>query len=643
MHKLREALGERPDEPRHLITVYKRGYRLAGEVRRHARSVPAGGLSAAAPGLSASTVPRPGGDASPAATRRWLARSSLLAAGALAVVVGAVLAALVVTRREEESPFRPGAMQARRLTSTGRRELEAHFAPDGDRFVYVAADPRDGQLDLFTGRVSGGERVRLTATPADEHAPQWCPSGGRIAFVRTASAGGDGQVWIIGDDGGDERLAAASGRSPAWSPDGTALAFLRTTDRGTTELWRSTLDGAETSLIGDLPVGAASLRWSPDGRMLAATTGDRLWLAPVSGGAARPLGEPAERIRSLDWDPDGTAVLCDANWGGRANLWRVPVAGGPPQPITAGSGGSYEPSVSRDRRRVLYTQERQDARLVWCDARGHGLRELGVAGSFDCFDVDAMGQVALLRLWDAGPNQEALQVVRPASGALSTIAAASSRGYGCPALARDAATIAYAAGPERDELWLLGTGSRERRRVGIAAALSQIGVPAWSPDGRRLAVTGMLAGAGDALAVLEVNGGSVRVLATGPRRSPAWSPDGRLLACTLATVEGGLALEVVDVDSGEVRRVGPFGSFRNPPSWGDGGELVALVDERSRPTLVTVDLEGRELQRLELPLLLDAGFWGVFDARPGGGGWFFAQTSYSSDLYLLEAVDPQHQ
>ena len=100
-------------------------------------------------------------------------------------------------------------------------------------------------------------------------------SGTQIAFAH------GGSLWIVGRDGGEARRlivgdpGAASG--PVFSPDGTLLA-LHATDRlirlvdprGGEELAR--LTSPDTSIL-------KTLRFSPDGRWLAAAAGSnvRLW------------------------------------------------------------------------------------------------------------------------------------------------------------------------------------------------------------------------------------------------------------------------------------------------------------------------------------------------------------------------------
>jgi hypothetical protein len=108
------------------------------------------------------------------------------------------------------------------------------------------------------------------------------------------------------------------------------------------------------------------------------------------------------------------------------------------------------------------------------------------------------------------------------------------------------------------------------------------GPPAWSPDGRWIAIRNQ---DGSALELVPPAGGAPRVLARGPASpSPAraaWSPDGRRLAYSdrdgvrVVSRSGGDARLLVSGASGEV-------------AWSPSGAAIAFVD-RDGPALVTPD------------------------------------------------------
>lgn len=92
--------------------------------------------------------------------------------------------------------------------------------------------------------------------------------------------------------------------------------------------------------------------------------------------------------------------------------------------------------------------------------------------------------------------------------------------------------------------------------------------PAWSPDGKKLALV-----RADRLAILTLSTGrDVPVRLKGPTsfvRSPAWSPDGRRLAITT----GGNRVAVVSVRGGDPKILG----LGRTPAWSRDGRWIAVA------------------------------------------------------------------
>lgn len=85
---------------------------------------------------------------------------------------------------------------------------------------------------------------------------------------------------------------------------------------------------------------------------------------------------------------------------------------------------------------------------------------------------------------------------------------------------KNGAKIVFVRG---DKLSLMNTdGSGQRQVLRHEGAAYD---PAWSPDGRRIAVV-----LGDAIWVIDANGAGRVLLAGAPAHAPAWSPDGRQIA-----------------------------------------------------------------------------------------------------------------
>jgi TolB protein len=102
--------------------------------------------------------------------------------------------------------------------------------------------------------------------------------------------------------------------------------------------------------------------------------------------------------------------------------------------------------------------------------------------------------------------------------------------------------------------------------------------PAWSPDGKRLAlVQGDRRGNSD-IVVLDVESGRVRRLTDSNciNTEPCWNPAGTQLAFT-SDREGTPQVYLMEDDGSNVRRLTQEGTYNASPSWSPGGSMVAYV------------------------------------------------------------------
>jgi Tol biopolymer transport system component len=142
----------------------------------------------------------------------------------------------------------------------------------------------------------------------------------------------------------------------------------------------------------------------------------------------------------------------------------------------------------------------------------------------------------------------------------------------------------------RDAIYLYDV---ERRRVlrRISLTLDGAANPTFSPDGRRIAFTGLLGGISD-LYVVDVEGRELHRL-TDDRYAdlhPAWSPDGRFIA--IATdrgagtdfdelVFGNLRIALYDLSRDEIEILPGQERGRNVnPAWSPDGQALAFVSDR---------------------------------------------------------------
>jgi TolB protein len=173
-----------------------------------------------------------------------------------------------------------------------------------------------------------------------------------------------------------------------------------------------------------------------------------------------------------------------------------------------------------------------------------------------------------------------------------------------PAWSPDGKTIAFVRElrgvGESTEIFLVNADGTGKRRLTHNRA-RDLG-PAWSPDGKLIAFwrTPPLpekAPAGvsviDSVYTMSPDGRNVRRLTRGRSfTEPAWSPDGRLLAVVSPN-----GLHVLDSDGGVVRRL-TRGENDNSPSWSPNGRLIVFA---RYPGIYVVNSDGTGQRRIVPP------------------------------------------
>ncbi|HWH95730.1 MAG TPA: hypothetical protein VNT03_17860 [Baekduia sp.] len=151
-------------------------------------------------------------------------------------------------------------------------------------------------------------------------------------------------VWIAADDGsGAHELAAGS--QPRIAPDGRTVAYLRIASSargGGLELMTVAADGSSRPrVLLRHWNGVLTFAWSPDSTTIATDAGPevgtkRLVLVDVATGKARTIARGY--FAGASFAPDGATLVYSRHardtWPPRADLWRVPVAGGQPTALT---------------------------------------------------------------------------------------------------------------------------------------------------------------------------------------------------------------------------------------------------------------------------------------------------------------------
>jgi serine/threonine protein kinase/Tol biopolymer transport system component len=241
--------------------------------------------------------------------------------------------AAIESTRTADLWLAPGgdAARARQIT-TGARAYAGFSWLTSRAIVYA-----DGNGDLFSVQEDGSNRTLLTPGEHNSYMPATCGDGRFIVFQ--AYRNEKLNVWRMDADGSnpaqltDEALAV----NPECSPDGKWVLYSR---GNAWTVWQVPIQGGPPTQVVPNPAGATP-QVSPDGKLLAyrampatMTSPMVLTVVPFGGGSPvyrfdLPMG--AAEIR---WAPDGEALDYILTRGGTSNIWRQALAGGPPKQIT---------------------------------------------------------------------------------------------------------------------------------------------------------------------------------------------------------------------------------------------------------------------------------------------------------------------
>jgi TolB protein len=130
----------------------------------------------------------------------------------------------------------------------------------------------------------------------------------------------------------------------------------------------------------------------------------------------------------------------------------------------------------------------------------------------------------------------------------------------------------------------------------------------WSPDGKRLAFTSHRTGDSD-IWVVDVTGKNLRNLTKYPEAlddQPSWSPDGRQIAFGSSRASGSQDeieltgdIYVMDVDGKNVHRLTRARGGSYAPAWSPDGRLIAFNSQRDgNSELYVMQADGSDQRRL---------------------------------------------
>jgi len=209
-----------------------------------------------------------------------------------------------------------------RLSTHPSDERHPSISPDGTRLLFLSR--RDGNREVYTMDINGGNPRRLTHTEDDEAAPSWSADGERIYFGYNLES--RRAIHVMQADGSDARRISRANFDviyPQESPDGRRLVVTaRPSGQGQSyQIFTMNPDGSEMTQLTDEPAPHYNASWSPDGTRIVFVRQQRgdittaqIYTIAADGSDLRQLTHSSNGCFQPRWSPDGTRILFRHGW-----------------------------------------------------------------------------------------------------------------------------------------------------------------------------------------------------------------------------------------------------------------------------------------------------------------------------------------
>ena len=322
--KLRQILGDDPDNPRYIETIRKTGYRLVATVewdfdeRRRSRKVVATGII-----------------------------------GAIAVLGLGVFYATSTDIAEIDVSVTP--LNSSPITSLPGREQDPNVSRDGAHVVYSAAT--DGGDQIFLHGIGRGTQDRQLTRRGNNRAAVFFPDASSIAFLRRE--GDDCSVMQITLIDGAERVLGDCGGNgfsdTAMSPDGQSLAFnVRSDESGSQAISIFDIETGKHLVVTGPPAGIwgdYDPQFTADGKSIVFARSisegmQDLYVVDIESGRERRITDEGRNVMGISLL--GDRILYGTNRSGRYSIWSTDMRGENRYQFPITRTGLMNPSVTTD-------------------------------------------------------------------------------------------------------------------------------------------------------------------------------------------------------------------------------------------------------------------------------------------------------
>jgi DNA-binding winged helix-turn-helix (wHTH) protein/Tol biopolymer transport system component len=543
--RLRDALGDKADDPKYIETLPRLGYRFVAEFEREGFAVSAGaGTKHERSSLSMRDVrsDSESPNASPCSAEPALATVAAKSRSKFWRVtifgVGTLLAGAVGFYSYIHKPLPPPHIgDSRQLTQDVRWRYKRPLGAGGGR-VYFSGAPRG----LFAVGGSGEiETIPLVVPWSSDHevwASDVSPDGAYfLAWPMTDHP----TLWVFTTTGKPVRYVAET-TCATWSNDSKQILYL-SADR---KFYSVPTTSGEPHLLFTPTSGGGCFfpfSWSPDGKRIRFDSSGSIWEVASDGSNHEFLPGMKNSVSKCcgRWTPDGafyifaSAKKVTSSIPAANQLWALDERAGQlrkpsPDPVQL----TFEPMqwnfpvISQDSRTIYATGTVKQGELSRFDPQtGQVVRYLGgISADWLTFSPDGK-YVAYVSY----PEQKVWRANRDGSGRI-LLADPENGAWGLH-WSPDGARILFASGSETYIVSSQG-GKPERVQFPPSEKAGEFD-PTWSPDGKRLSYTvdSYPNVTPNGIRILDLETHRSEALPSAPAHihSPRWSPDGRYIFC----------------------------------------------------------------------------------------------------------------
>ena len=436
------------------------------------------------------------------------------------------------------------------------------FSPDGRQMAFVRYDSVKGESSLFLADPSGAHETQLatrrTGNDIDPFAhPSWAPDGKTIT-VSVGDPAPDGLYFHLLDvslrDGSAKPFSPVHWRTIndiRWLPDGSGILIAAQEKTGAPQqiYWNAQGSGEVRKITGDVN-RYISLSVASDSSSFLAVQSDinvNLSVGPASDpdAAAQITSGRMDGMNGLAWTTDGRIVY-QGNIGDTYQIWMVNADGSGAHQLTNDRYFHTQPTVCESGRSIVFESDPSGVHhLFKMDLDGNNLTQItngagegGPSCRIQSNDLVFSG---------TGPNGHAMLYKMELGGA-PPVALSDQLLFSDPAYSPDGTRIlAKLMDPKTGTVKssiLSAAGGAPLDSHGIPSTLDPMEIVRWMPDGRGFAALDDRSGIPN-LWTFPFDGSPGKQL-THFHRSEihgfAWSPDGKRIALTRGPIEYNVVL-----------------------------------------------------------------------------------------------------